>query len=110
MSKKFAKYEITIETTDDEQVNLQRFLFEAYRLSFTCFESVWLDIVKNEVSDKSRLNWINQLLKGKTSSDEGMERINYYKKIREEKSLTANKIRSLEGLDGAEQLTETEDK
>jgi len=42
--------------------------------------------------------------------DEGMERIDYYKKIREEKSLTANKIRSLEGLDGAEQLTETEDK
>jgi hypothetical protein len=45
----YRRYEFVIESTEDEKVNLQRFLMEAHRLSITCFPSLSSDIIKNEV-------------------------------------------------------------
>jgi len=42
MSQKVREYRFTIEVTDDEQANLQKFLFEAYKLSISCFSPVAL--------------------------------------------------------------------
>ena len=67
MSATYRKYEITIEVSEDEQVNLQRFLLEAYRLSITCFQSVCLDTLKSEVSFVSRLNGLSRLLNSEST-------------------------------------------
>jgi hypothetical protein len=91
MQTKYLKYEITIEDSGDEQVNLQRLFFEVYRLTFTCFSSVVLDIVKNEVSSESRLIWINQLLK-----TEPNQRYQTYENIRQENILSTEQVCSLQ--------------
>jgi hypothetical protein len=62
MALKYRKYEITIEVSQDEQVNLQRFLLEAHRLSITCFQTACLNTLKSEVSLEHRLSDLFRLL------------------------------------------------
>lgn len=45
MNKYVRHYEITIESTEDEQTNLQRFLLECHRLSIQCFHTASLGIM-----------------------------------------------------------------
>ncbi len=44
----FRKFELLIESVEDEKENLQRFLMEVYRLSVACFPSLSLDIMKEK--------------------------------------------------------------
>ena len=53
MSATYRKYEITIEVSEDEQVNLQRFLLKCHNLSITCFPSLSSNIINRVFAEHS---------------------------------------------------------
>ncbi len=61
MPQMYRQYEFTIEVTNDEQLNLQRFLLQSFRLALKCFPTPCSTIM-NGVSAEQSLNSIVQPL------------------------------------------------